>query len=86
MLSGFEVLVLQFTVEDYIMNRAISFVLLAGGIVFIILGINASNSSASDFSRFFTGSATDKSLWMLAGGILATVLGLAGLSPLLRKK
>jgi hypothetical protein len=61
------------------MNKAISVAILAGGILLLIFGISAYDSSSSDISRFFTGSATDKSIWMLVGGIVATVLGLAGL-------
>ncbi len=61
------------------MNKAISLAILAGGVLLLILGINAYNSSSSDFSRFFTGSATDKSIWMLVGGAVAAVLGLVGL-------
>ena len=60
------------------MIKAISYAVLAGGIILLILGIDAYNSSSSDISRFFTGSATDKSMWMLVGGAVATVLGLAG--------
>ncbi len=61
------------------MIKAISIAVLAGGIILLILGINAYNSSSSDISRFFTGAATDKSVWMLVGGAVATVLGLVGL-------
>jgi hypothetical protein len=61
------------------MNKAISLAILAGGVLLLIFGINAYNSSSSDISRFFTGSATDKSMWMLIGGAVATVLGLVGL-------
>ncbi len=60
------------------MTKAISLAVLAGGILLLIFGINACNSSSSDISRFFTGSATDKSIWMLVGGFVATVLGLVG--------
>jgi hypothetical protein len=60
-------------------NKAISLAVLAGGILLLIFGINAYDSSSSDISRFFTGSATDKSIWMLVGGVTATVLGLVGL-------
>jgi len=42
----------------------------------MIIGINATNSFSSDVSRFFTGSPTDKAVWMLIGGIVATVVGL----------
>jgi hypothetical protein len=42
----------------------------------MIVGINATNSFSSDVSQFFTGSPTDKAIWMLIGGIVATVAGL----------
>lgn len=61
------------------MIKIISLALLAGGIALIIYGINASNSLGSDFSRFFTGSPTDKSIWLLIGGIVAAAIGLGGL-------
>jgi uncharacterized membrane protein YidH (DUF202 family) len=61
------------------MNKAVSLALLAGGILLLIFGIIAYNSSSSDISRFFTGSATDKSIWMFVGGVVVTVLGLVGL-------
>lgn len=62
-----------------IMNKAISLVLLVGGIVLIIYGISASDSLSSSFSRFFTGSPTDKTMWLLIGGIVAAAVGLFGL-------
>jgi hypothetical protein len=58
------------------MNRIVSIALLAGGLVLMIVGINATNSFGSDVSRFFTGSPTDKAVWMLIGGTVATVVGL----------
>jgi hypothetical protein len=61
------------------MIKVISLALLAGGIALIIYGINASNSLGSDFSRFFTGSPTDKSIWLLIGGIVAAAIGAGGL-------
>jgi hypothetical protein len=61
------------------MNRLLSLALLAGGTVLIIYGISASDSLSSSFSRFFTGSPTDKTMWLLIGGIVAAVLGLVGL-------
>jgi hypothetical protein len=61
------------------MNKLIPLALLIGGIVLIVVGINATNSFSSDVSRFFTGSPTDKAIWMLIGGILAAVAGLATL-------
>ena len=61
------------------MNKIISLALVAGGIVLIIYGISASDSIGSGFSRFFTGSPTDKTLWLLIGGIVAVAAGVGGL-------
>jgi len=60
------------------MQRAFSLVLLVGGIILIIYGINASESVASSFSRFFKGTPTDNTIWLVAGGVAAAVLGLVG--------
>ena len=60
------------------MNKLVSVALLVGGIVLIVLGISAADSLSSDVSRFFTGSPTDKAMWMLIGGSVATVVGLLG--------
>lgn len=61
------------------MNKPISLALLIGGIILLIYGVNASDSIGSDFSRFFTGSPTDKTMWLLIGGAVATVAGAIGL-------
>jgi purine-cytosine permease-like protein len=61
------------------MNKAISLALLVGGIALVIVGINAADSLASDISRFFTGSPTDKAVWMLIGGVALSIVGLVGL-------
>ena len=61
------------------MNKTIALALLVSGIVLIILGVNATDSFSSDVSRFFTGSPTDKAVWMFIGGIVAAVVGLATL-------
>jgi len=62
------------------MNKMISIALLVGGVVLVILGVQATNSFSSDVSRFFTGSPTDKAIWMLIGGIVAGIIGLIGLT------
>jgi hypothetical protein len=54
----------------------VSLALLIGGIALMIYGINATNSFGSEVSRFFTGSPTDKAVWMLIGGTVAAVVGL----------
>jgi len=61
------------------MNKLISVAILAVGIVLAIYGFSASDSFSSDVSRFFTGSPTDKTIWLLIGGIIAIIIGLAGL-------
>jgi uncharacterized membrane protein YidH (DUF202 family) len=61
------------------MNKIVSLALLVGGVALMIIGINATNSFSSDMSRFFTGSPTDKAIWMLIGGIVAAVVGLMGM-------
>ena len=52
------------------MNKLISFTLLIAGVLFVVLGLNAMDSFASSFSRFFTGAPTDSSMWMLIAGIV----------------
>ena len=61
------------------MDKAISLAILAAGIVLVVFGINASNSISSDISRVFTDAPTDKAIWMLVGGVVVTIIGLAGL-------
>ena len=61
------------------MNKPISLALLVGGIVLIVYGIAASDSTASGVSRFFTGNPTDKTMWLLIGGAIATIVGGSGL-------
>lgn len=62
------------------MNKPISFAIIAGGIVLLVFGVVAIDSFSSDVSRFFTGSPTDKAIWMLIGGIVAIIIGWTGLS------
>jgi len=66
------------------MNKILSIVLLVAGIVLIVFGVGASNSLGSDFSRFFTGAPTEKSIWLLIGGSIVAAVGAGGL--LIRSK
>ena len=61
------------------MDKTISLAMLAGGILLVIFGVNASNSLSSDISRVFTDAPTNKAIWMLVGGIVVTVIGAMGL-------
>jgi len=60
------------------MNKPFSIALLIVGCILIIYGISASDSIGSDVSRAVTGSPTDKTIWLLVGGVIAAVVGLAG--------
>jgi hypothetical protein len=62
------------------MNKPIAVALLVVGIVLLIFGYNASHSASSTLSRVFTGSPTNKAMWLIIGGIIATILGVFGLS------
>jgi len=62
------------------MNKGISVVLLVVGIILLVLGFNAYHSASSDVSRFFTGAPTDKALWLLIGGAIASIAGFLGLA------
>ena len=61
------------------MNKIISLALLIGGIILLIYGLSAAESIGSSFSRLFTGAPTDRTIWLLVGGAVATLLGAAGL-------
>lgn len=60
------------------MDKTIALVILIGGILLVIFALTASDSIISDISKAFTDSPTDKSMWMLVGGIVVTGIGLAG--------
>jgi hypothetical protein len=61
------------------MTKIISLILLAAGVVLIIHGVHASDSLGSDFSRFFHGGPTNKTTWLMIGGIVLTAVGAGGL-------
>jgi hypothetical protein len=59
------------------MNNIVGLALLALGIVLLVFGFNESSSFGSDVSRAFTGNPTDRSMWLIGGGALAAIGGLA---------
>jgi hypothetical protein len=61
------------------MNKLFSLLLIVGGIIALVYGISASDSIGSSFSRLFTGAPTDKAIWLLIGGGVATAVGAVGL-------
>ena len=61
------------------MNKILGLAFLAVGVVLLVMGFAAADSLGSQFSRFFTGNPTDKSVWLILGGIVAVILGGGGL-------
>jgi hypothetical protein len=61
------------------MNKPLSLALLVGGILLIIYGVSAADSIGSGISELFTGAPTEKAIWLLVGGIIAAVVGFAGI-------
>ncbi len=57
------------------MNKIAGLALLAVGVVLLALGINASDSLGSEISEFFTGEPTQRSIWLILGGVLGISLG-----------
>ena len=60
------------------MNKPLSLALVAIGVVLLILGASASDSLSSEVSEFFSGSPTDKAIWLLIGGLAALIIGGVG--------
>jgi hypothetical protein len=61
------------------MNKAVMLAVLAGGIILVVYGVAASKSFSSDVSRFFSGSPTDRTIWLVVGGTVAIIIGAVGL-------
>lgn len=61
------------------MFKPLSLILLIGGVVLIVLGVIASRSLSSDISRFFTGTFTEKAVWLLVIGTIFSIVGFIGL-------
>jgi len=57
------------------MNKALSIAILVAGIVLLIFGINAHESIASETKEIVTGTPTDKSIWLIVGGIVGILVG-----------
>jgi len=60
------------------MPKILTLIMLIAGVALVVYGISASQSLASSFSKFFTGSPTEKSIWMLIAGGILIAIGLAG--------
>ena len=63
------------------MQRMAGILVLVVGIVLVVWGANASQSASSDISRFFTGAATNKAIYLIVGGAVAAIAGAAMAFP-----
>ena len=59
------------------MNNIAGLAILALGVVLLVFGFNESHSLSSDVSRTFTGNPTDRSMWLIIGGAVAVIAGIA---------
>jgi uncharacterized membrane protein len=64
------------------MNRIVSIAILIIGVVLLVYGINAHDSIASSAKQAVTGTPTDKSMWLIIGGVAGIVVG--GLGAMFR--
>ncbi len=61
------------------MGRIIGIALLAVGVILLGFGFDARDSFSSDVSNTFTGSPTDKAIWLLGLGAFFSVAGLGAI-------
>ena len=55
--------------------RVLGIALLAIGVVFLVIGLNATDSPVEQVSETFTGKYTSETLWYIAGGLGAIIGG-----------
>jgi hypothetical protein len=60
------------------MRNSLNVVFLAAAVVLLVFGFQAADSIASSFSRFFSGTPTDHSMWLILGGVVCAIIGLVG--------
>lgn len=62
--------------EGKSMQRIPGIALLVAGVILLIWGINAAESFTSEMSETFTGSPSNKTIWLIVLGVIGTVSGL----------
>ena len=55
--------------------RVLGIALVAVGVVFFVIGLNATDSPVEQLSETFTGKYTSQTLWYIAGGLGAIIGG-----------
>ncbi len=61
------------------MNRVSGIIILVVGIVLLVYGLNAADSLSSGFSKVFEGTPSTKSMILLIGGAILTIMGAGSL-------
>lgn len=57
------------------MSKIPALALLIVGVILLFYGINASNSVSSSISQTFNGSPSNKSIWLIAIGVIGIISG-----------
>jgi len=57
------------------MNRIAGIAVLVVGLFLVGWGINASDSLSSGITRIFTGSPTNRAIYLMVGGAILTIVG-----------
>jgi LPXTG-motif cell wall-anchored protein len=57
------------------MSSVVGIALLVVGVVLIIFGMQASASVGSRLSELFTGTSSDRTIWLLLAGVAAAIIG-----------
>jgi hypothetical protein len=57
------------------MLRILGIGVAAAGIVFLILGVMATDTFGEGFMKSFTGHYSDQTVWFIAGGVAGIVIG-----------
>jgi hypothetical protein len=55
-------------------RRILPAVVFIGGAILLVLGVRETDSFGSQFKEFFTGSISDRAVWMTLGGVGCIVL------------
>jgi drug/metabolite transporter (DMT)-like permease len=63
--------------KEHIMRNPLGIIIVVAGIVLLGFGINASDSFSSHVSNAVHGTPSDKSMWLIIGGIVTVGLGAA---------
>jgi len=58
------------------MRAMMGLLIVTMGVILLLYGLDASDSFFSNVSRLFSGAPTDKSIWLMVGGVLAVLVGL----------